>query len=269
MDLLVKLIKERSRGLRFIPTGVPCSGFLPRKPRAVLFDVYGTLLIQVPRRDLAVEDFIRRNRLELTPAELSHGLRREVDARHERLRARGTRFPEVRIERIWGRLFPGRPDAELRRLAVEFELAIHSCWPAPGCRDVIASAAALGIRLGIVSNAQFYTPLFLQALLARTPEELGFHPSLCIYSYRYQAGKPGPELYELAKSRLARLGIPPREAVMVGNDPRNDIAAARRAGFMTILVAGDKRTQRMIHAGARPDAVIDRLSSLHRLIRHS
>jgi putative hydrolase of the HAD superfamily len=193
-----------------------------------------------------------------------------VAARHERLRASGIAFPEVRIERIWGGLFPGRSDNELRRLAIDYELATHSCWPMPGCRSVIASIADRGVRLGIVSNAQFYTPLFFQAFFARTTKELGFHPSLCVYSYRHRAGKPGPELYELAKKRLSRLGISAPEAVMVGNDLENDVAAARPAGFMTVLVTGDRRMPRVSDGGrtlrARPDAVIDRLSSLDRLI---
>src|SRR5208283_2401561 len=41
-----------------------------RVPRAVLFDVYGTLLLQVPRVVQSVKDFIRRNRLQLTPEAL-------------------------------------------------------------------------------------------------------------------------------------------------------------------------------------------------------
>ncbi len=267
MDPLVGLIRKNSRRLRFVPPGIPCSGSLPREPRAVLFDVYGTLFLQVPRADRAIEAFIRRNGLHLTPAQLSDSLGRAVAARHEQLRARGIAFPEVRIERIWGGLFPGRSDGELRRLAVGYELAAHSCWPMPGCRGVIAAIAGRGVRLGLVSNAQFYTPLFFQAFFACTLEELGFHPSLCLYSYRHRAGKPGPELYELAKRRLGRLGIPAQEAVMVGNDPLNDVAAARRAGFMTVLAAGDGRMQRPIDgARARPDAIVDRLSSLDRLI---
>lgn len=267
MDPLVRLIKKNSSRIRFVPTGIPSSGSLPRTPRAVLFDVYGTLFLQVPRADKSVESFVRTNGLRLTPPQLADSLGRAVAARLEQLRGRGNAFPEVRIDRVWGGLFPGRSDEDLRRLAVGYELAIHSCWPAPACRRAIAALSGRGLRLGIVSNAQFYTPLFFQAFFARTPEELGFHPSLCLYSCRYGAAKPGPVLYELAKSRLGRLGIPAQEAVMVGNDPRNDTAAARHAGFMTVLAAGDKRMQRPIDGGlARPDAVIDRLSSLYPLI---
>ena len=271
MDPFVSLIRRNSRRLRLVPAGIPCSGSLPRVPRAVLFDVYGTLLLRVPRAAGSVGAFLRSSSLRLTPVQLSDRLSHAVAAHHEHSRARGISFPEVRIERIWGMLFPGRSERELRRLAICHELAAHSCWPMPGCPKVIESISGRGVLLGIVSNAQFYTPLFLQAFFQRAPEDLGFRRSLCIYSYRYGAGKPGPVLYELARERLGRLGIPSREVVMVGNDPSNDVTAAARAGFMTVLLAGDRRMRSPIDGsgtGTRPDAVIDRLSSLIRLIRH-
>ena len=253
--------------LRFVPTGTPCSGSLPRAPRAVLFDVYGTLFLQVPRADQSLKDFIRRNGFGSHPRSSHTASNVPWPPGTSNYARAALPFRRYESNESGEGFVPGRSDGELRRLAVGYELATHSCWPVPACRKVIASVAGHGARLGIVSNAQFYTPLFFQAFFGCTPKELGFHPSLCLYSYTHGAGKPGPELYALAKSRLGRLGIAAREAVMVGNDHRNDAAAARRAGFMTVLVAGDMRTQHTIRAvRARSDAVIDQLSSLHRLV---
>jgi 2-haloalkanoic acid dehalogenase type II len=56
----------------------------------------------------------------------------------------------------------------------------------------------------------------------------------------YEAGvlKPSPEIFQLA---LQRLGVKPHEAVMVGDNPRDDVAAAEAVGMGAILVDRKRR----------------------------
>jgi putative hydrolase of the HAD superfamily len=126
--------------------------------------------------------------------------------------------------------------------------------------------------LGLVSNAQFYTPLLFPALLGAEEHELGFHAELCAYSYRLGRAKPSTELFLEAGGQLrSRFGIEPAETLYVGNDMRNDIYAAQAAGCRTCLFAGDTRSLRMREddpavAGLEPDAVIRSLGELRAVL---
>ena len=79
-------------------------------------------------------------------------------------------------------------------------------------------------------------------------------------------------LYEIAVERLASRGIPPCEALYVGNDMLNDIMPAARLGFRTALFAGDARSLRLREgdprSGARvePDVVLASLEQFGRCL---
>lgn len=269
---LVSLIRRRSRRIRTLPSGVSTRGQLPRAPRAVLFDVYGTLLLRMgdppesaPRVKAELRDLLRRHKLAISPTELEELLREAIRRDHARLRARGVRHPEVDIERIWRMVISLRDPAELRRVIVEHELALHPCWPMPGSRRLISTLRRRGIILGIVSNAQFYTPLFFEALVGAAPRTLGFVDELCLYSFQRRRAKPAADMFEQAAAALMARGIRRAEVLVVGNDPVNDMAAGAGAGFMTALVCADRRS--VVTAppglwGMRPHVVLGRLGDL-------
>jgi putative hydrolase of the HAD superfamily len=177
--------------------------------------------------------------------------------------------PEIRIERIWEKLFPERTAKELQRMALSWELATHPAWPMPGCRRLLAALRRRRTVLGIVSNAQFYTPILFEALLGAKPEGLGFSQSLCIYSFEHSAAKPELSLFRLAAERLADMGIRPEDTLIVGNDPLNDIVPATQCGMMTALFGGDGRSTGLRTAeaaGIHPDVVIGALGDLPALL---
>ena len=270
---LIALVREASRRIRPLPTGSRTRGAFARRPAAVLFDVYGTLLQRLERTfvesEASVTRLIRRHRLRLQPRELHEALSEAIARKHAQMRKRGKSYPEVRIEHIWQRLFPNIPHSDLRQAVVEYELAMHPCWPMPGGRRLIDALVRDGFTMGIVSNAQFYTPLQFAALLGGRPEELGFAPDLCVYSWVHGDAKPSQDIFHRAASVLRGLGIGREEVLMVGNDPLNDIASSARAGFMTALVAADRRSA---PAGTRregpvPDVVVGRLADLPFLLK--
>ncbi|MGO9411344.1 MAG: HAD family hydrolase [Spirochaetia bacterium] len=276
MDELVDVIKRGSKRIRAVPTGVTDLGSLPRKPRAVLFDVYGTLLIRIgdlhPRhaaQQRGVEAITRRHRLPTTASKLMADLQSLISQRHAAQRALGKENPEVSIESIWAGLFPDRPPDELRGMIVEYELATHPAWQMPGCLSLLRALARRETVLGIISNAQFYTPLFLHALLGVDLEDLGFGSPLCLYSCDFGIAKPEEALFNLARQRLREAGLRPEEVLMAGNDQQNDVEPAAKAGFMTVLAALDGRSYAPARGSPglpRPDAVIRRLRSLVALI---
>jgi putative hydrolase of the HAD superfamily len=127
------------------------------------------------------------------------------------------------------------------------------------------------LAVGIVSNAQFYTPLVLEHLLKRDLKSLGISPEMQVYSYRLGHAKPSPMLFDAARRSLATLDISPRQTLYVGNDMLNDVWAARQAGLQTALFAGDARSLRRRSDDPRcrdlePDLVITDLGQLAALL---
>jgi putative hydrolase of the HAD superfamily len=209
---------------------------------------------------------------------------------HERLFAK-TAYPEVRAEEIWagflkGLIDPGLKDPGLKdpglldpnasardlamspeELAVRYELAVNPVYVMPGAGETIRALKEAGFVLGLISNAQFFTPLLFDAFLGASPAVLGFDQGLLIYSFGEGEAKPSPALFAKARRRLAELGIAPEAAACLGNDMLNDVYAASSAGFKTLLFAGDGRSLRLREDKSdikkiRPDAVIRSLSDI-------
>jgi putative hydrolase of the HAD superfamily len=281
------ILRRLARPLEPIPTGLP-----PRCPvlpgvRAVLFDVYGTLFISGSgdvgtTREAACEEAMAEalRACGSPPAgPLERGVAlffAAIERSHARSRARGIDHPEVDIVEIWADVVGGLaregliPERhweknDLQRLAVEYEGGANPVWPMPGLRECLESLR--GLTLGIVSNAQFYTPLLFDALLGAPVDAWGFDLELQHYSYRHGRAKPGTELYAIAAGVLGDRGISPGEAVYVGNDMLNDVMPSAAVGFRTVLFAGDARSLRLREAdpridGVSPDAVITELGRL-------
>jgi putative hydrolase of the HAD superfamily len=248
--------------------------------KAVLFDVYGTLFCS------AAGDIASAVRPSESPADsaaldavaalydpcLSGGVLRaffnqQVADTHHQLRAQ-TQWPEVQADRIWEEFLRQRGLAGSgRELALRYELALNPVYPMPGAGKTIAALRESGCTLGIISNAQFYTPLLFEAFLGGAPEDIGFDRELILYSYEYGEAKPSPRLFETAANRLKSRGINPSDCAFVGNDMLSDILGAHNAGFQGILFAGDNRSLRIREDNTAvrrlcPGGIIRRLSQL-------
>lgn len=288
---LIARIKALSRPLEPLPTHHPTRMSPLTGIRAVMFDIYGTLIIsasgdigtvgghdaeQVLREALAATGL----RADELPAEthISATLGRAIRAAQEHRRRQGIEFPEVDILEVWTSVLRAVPDlgvsrgglsdARLRALAIEYECRDNPVWPMPGMREMLEHLRATGKHLGIVSNAQFYTPLVIHALLGTTLAELGFDPRLCAWSYRHLEAKPSTRLFQSVLDELAnQYGVTAEQTLYVGNDCLNDIWPAVRLGCRTALFAGDARSLRLREddarcSGLQPDLVIEHL---HRL----
>ena len=201
---------------------------------------------------------------ETDPAELVRRFEAAIAAHHRRARAQGIAWPEVDQRVLWADLLPGAAAAAVQRVAVGYECRITPVWPMPSAAQVIAALQRSGIAVGIVSNAQFYTPLVLEALLP----EVGVDPRLTVWSFEQAEAKPSPRLFAAAAERMAaHHGLRPRHLLMVGNDLRNDVWAAQRAGLYAALFAGDGRSLLLRRddpccRDLRPDLVLDALTDL-------
>ena len=263
---LIARLRRHARALTPIPTDRQAR--LQRLPsvRSVLFDVYGTLFVSASG-DIAASDGQERS-LAMAQALKAVGIAAdrstadraaevlvEAIARvHKRLEERGVAYPEVEIRSIFEEVLEylhtrgcrgGKPTREFcEALAVEYESRSNPTWPMPGLTETLRHLNGREIPLGILSNAQFFTPLLFPAYLEASMEKLGFDPQLCVYSYRLREAKPSPQLFRRALEVLARRGIGPQQVLYVGNDRVNDIWPAVEEGMSTALFAGDSRSFR-------------------------
>ncbi len=116
----------------------------------------------------------------------------------------------------------------------------------PGAMSLLDTLKRAGIMTGIISNAQFYTPLIFEALLGKNVQELGFDADLCAWSWRAGAAKPSLKMFRQVDHVLGnKYGIPHESILYAGNDMLKDIMPARSLNWKTALFAGDRRSLRL------------------------
>lgn len=212
-------------------------------PRAVVFDVYSTLLLVGPppsdaeaRWEQLWSTFLPRptrwSRLEFFAA-----CSQLIARRHSEARARGIAWPEIQWPSIVGDLIP-----ELRHLSeADQEEFIYAHIQTgrtvqldPAAAATLQKLARRGTTLGIASNSQAYTLRELDSELARHALSLEiFQPDLCFWSFQHGFSKPDPHVFQLLTARLEARGVAPSEALMVGDRSDNDIQPASRFGWQT------------------------------------
>ncbi|MCF7849979.1 MAG: HAD family hydrolase [Kiritimatiellales bacterium] len=294
--MLIEAIRETSQPLAPQSTGAEAKPNRLGGVKAVLFDIYGTLFIsgsgdvgtamafdsaEALTQALVVTGFAGEvEQAGLIGKEL---LKKEILAWHEAGHKAGTDYPEVEISKVWKKIVDGFLNAgllkkkaveieQIRHLAVAYECRVNPVFPMPHALETINAVKEKGCVPGIVSNAQFYTPLLFPAFFGKTLEELGFDPACCIWSYKELKAKPSKALFpKVGKHLFETYSIKPEETVYVGNDMLNDILCARQAGCQTVLFAGDKRSLRLREDDPRctdiePDAIITSLDQLPELL---
>lgn len=104
--------------------------------------------------------------------------------------------------------------------------------PRPIARDVLNWALASGYRVVIATNALFPLAAIHERLRWAGLADLPF--TLITHIENSHFAKPNPEYFA---EILARLGVRPHEALMVGNDWNDDIAPAAALGLATWWLA--------------------------------
>lgn len=261
---LIELIRELSAPMDPIPTDEIVSAPSFDEIHTVLFDVYGTLLIsgtgdigltskesdQKAMGDALIQSGIDAD---LVMAErASDAYREAIQESHEKSQQKGIEYPEVNILDVWDQVLNEvGVNTDIRFLSIAYESRINPTWPMPGAAEALDALKQQGFRLGIVSNAQFYTPLVLAAHFGKSIEEMGFDLDWCSWSYEQLEAKPSTALFHRGS----------KEVLYIGNDMLKDVWAAGQAGCRTTLFAGDRRSLNKREDDERcnnllPDAVI-------------
>jgi len=250
-DRLLHYIKPLSP----LPTSLNPSKKLKEKVKCILFDVYGTLFIsgsgdisiarQQSRLTQNLKNLLDRYQIKKKPQIVLDDFFSAIDIEHKRLKKKGVDFPEVKIDRIWMRVLEIEELDAVRAFAVEFELIVNPVYPMPNLEKTLSDCKKSNILMGIISNAQFFTPYLFTWFLYLNPEDLGFKPDLIFYSYKTGHAKPSPIMFEAAAKNLRNIDIAAHSVLYIGNDMLNDIYPAKMAGFKTALFAGDARSLRL------------------------
>ncbi len=263
------------------------------KTKAVVFDIYGTLIIsasgdvdkaeynaQMVKKALEGAKFEILTDSEDAYNDIFHDFNGYLFGHLSKNRRDGKPFPEVDVISVWrdtliaaekkGKIIIGA-ESDVTLFTFIFELQTNKIWPMPEMKKVIETLHQNNITLGIVSNAQFYTPVIMNYLLHDnlvadefiTP----FQKELSVFSYKELRGKPDTFLFEKLVPALQAYHLKPEEVLYVGNDMLKDVYTSSQVGFKTVLYAGDKRSYRLHKndkrvIGVKPDYVITELKQL-------
>jgi len=238
-----------------LPTPLNQSGKLDKKIKCVLFDIYGTLFIsdsgdivaakKVLQKTDKIEHLLEKFKIKRNAKTLLKDFFETIEKQHEKLKKKGIDFPEIEIDKIWMHIIGNDNPERTRAFALEFELIFNPVYPMPNLKEVLMELKSRHITLGIISNAQFFTPYLFDWFLESDLKHLGFEPNLIFFSYKFGYAKPSSFLFEVASSKLKEMNIPTDSVLYVGNDILNDIYPAQNTGFKTGLFAGDARSLRL------------------------
>ncbi len=206
--------------------------------RAVLFDVFGTLLrFHVERRPFAT---------------LLRGLALDrQQALVVRSRLMATSLPTLgeaaaAVTRWTGRVVP---DAALDQAQRELDEHLASCRLADGATALLERLRAEGHAIALVSNlASAYVPVVERLGLRGLVDHAAFSCELGVL-------KPDPAIFRAA---LGAVGVSPGDATMVGDSCYDDVVGATTAGLRALWLTGAGDPQ--VHCVRDLSAVADALA---------
>lgn len=250
-----KRIGDDLAPMKPLPTSMTPAGAPSGEVHCVLFDIYGTLFIsgsgdiQAARKatmpDQKLENLIQKYGVDRTPQTLVEEFNDAIELNHRRLKQKGIDYPEIEVDKIWQQILEIGDIQRIRQFAIEYELIVNPVYPMPNLESLLAACRHQNLAMGIISNAQFFTPLLFEWFLGVRMEKLGFDSELIFLSYRLGYAKPSLKIFDMAAAAIKAKGLSTAAALFVGNDMLNDIYPARSLGFQTALFAGDARSLRL------------------------
>jgi putative hydrolase of the HAD superfamily len=233
--------------------------------RAVLFDLWGTLIVDDPvtseaRQRLRIESACAElasagfpfEAAEVEAGFLAAGV--ELDRLHaDELDLSTHRRTAAYLRQIDATLPDRLDDATWKRMHEVILTPAREHRPAimPGARETLAAVQALGLARGLISNAGF-TPGFVLRELLDGYGLLSFL-DCAVFSDEVEMSKPAEAIFGYA---LEKMGLEPAEAVFVGDQPRLDVFGSRRAGMWCVQIGN------LTADGIEPHARIGALDEL-------
>ena len=232
---------------------------LEPNPKAILFDVYGTLvcpqvgdLEEQARLASGEESFIATAKRFAFSEGIGIKWHRwffeAISLEHQEQEKKGITPAEVQVDGVWTEMIAragGDPSvSQPRKLAAYRELMANPVRPFSGAAKALSKLKGNGIMLGLASNSQFYTLPILGKALGIKPEEF-FKAELIFLSFHLGFSKPSPYFFRLIRAKAVCLGLRPEEVLVVGNDCENDVLPAKAQGLQALLFWGNAQSARL------------------------
>lgn len=183
------------------------------RPRAVLFDAGGTLVLQHPAEMAA------KLGIPIDPEEAYQAHYRTMAEFSARREAGDQSTWAWFLERYFGRL--GHPEPAGAGRLIDDGYLLWT-WPLPGVVAAIADVVSSGVRVAVVSNSDGSVERSLQRA------GMGDLFEFVVDSALAGASKPDPAIFLMACERLS---VEPEECWYVGDSPFHDVSGALGAGF--------------------------------------
>ncbi len=243
--------------------------------KAVIFDIYGTLLKtgsgdldeSLEDEDVLLRSFSKvkeKYDIDAGAEELLELFETSIDKVHQEKENKGIEHPEVDIKEIWGMILDKTGyeyDEELL-----FEIAYdhnHFNGEHTLYKDAERMLKELSrkVKLGIISNAQFYTLIDMDNLLDEGLDDY-FDEDIMLFSYKIGFSKPNVKVFQMLREKLKEKGIAAEETIYVGNDMLKDIDTSKKAGFKACLFESPEVRLRKEEVDVEPDYRIKELKEL-------
>ena len=141
----------------------------------------------------------------------------------------GVNLPDTAV--YWGKKYPSIPfEAYLARRQYHFNEIVREGVPVKeGARELLAYLNQRGYAVGMATSTPYDT---VMEHLERTDMTRYFAPNAIVTGDMVKRGKPHPEIFLLAASRL---GVPPAACIGV-EDSNNGLRAVHGAGMRAVFV---------------------------------
>ena len=209
--------------------------------RAIIFDIYGTLLEVGPAPENAEARWraLWKEKLKVAAqlglADFGVACATVIEREHAAARASGLQHPEVYWPDVASEVLPelvSLSGPELDDFLFQQAQLWHTVRLLPEAAQVLSKSSQANVLLGLASNCQPYTLRELNAALASAGLSFTiFKSELCFCSFAHGFAKPDPHVFRLLLARLKALGISPTQTLIVGDRPENDIDPARAQAF--------------------------------------
>lgn len=245
--------------------------------RAVLWDIYGTLLripdpgfTLFPQQDIrlqvaldkTIHEFNMWNSMYRQPGPPWQSMIKQYRDYSSRLEQVACKYAhdvtDINLVSVWRAIIDRLHDKEYSyeiatygdddQLAEKVALFFHRCLQAMEARPGVASMLNLlhsqGIRMGLFSDGQSFSRAEIRNALRRQAEipemEQLFPVGQSLISYQMGVRKPSPTLYRQIAGQFLSRGIEPEQILHVSTRVETDLAEARAVGMKTALLAEEK-----------------------------
>ena len=205
------------------------------KYRAVVFDLFGTLIFNMTKAD---HERTLRRMADILGAPSDEFVRQWYATFDDRITG-VLPSAEANIDYVCGRLgVPVSPAPRAKAAQIRLELNINTMKPVPGAVDTVSRVRALGHRTALVSDCSSEVP----RVWPNTPFATLFDAA--IFSCVVGIKKPDPRIYRMATSQL---GVEPADCIYVGDGSSHELTGAAAVGMRPVLVRDPSEDAAAMH----------------------